>query len=101
MAALSEALERLAAAKINLLPISANAHFIFERDGFVALVERKNENEFGRIGTAGLATAKGFAALVWRGKQAFFVGHGVEQPASTEQVYLLRNFQQDLEESLT
>ena len=95
-----EKLERLAAARINLLPAAAiTTHFIFERDGFVALVERKDD-AFGRIGTAGLATEQGFAALVWRGEQAFFVGRSVELAANPEQVAALRSFQKDLEESI-
>ena len=96
-----EKLERLAAANINLLPTAAiTTHFVFERDGFVALVERKGD-QFGRIGSAGLATEKGFAALIWRGEQAVFVGRGVDRPATTEEVERLRHFQKDLEESLT
>ena len=38
---------------------------------------------------------------MWRDRQACFVGGGVEQPATPEQVETLRRFQQDLEESLT
>jgi hypothetical protein len=95
-----EKLERLAAARINLLPAaSITTHFIFERDGFVALVERKDD-AFGRVGAAGLATEQGFAALLWRGEQAYFVGRGVEVAATPEQVAALRNFQRDLEESI-
>jgi hypothetical protein len=96
-----EKLEKLAAAGIRLVPaVEISNHFIFERDGFVALVERRDDR-FGRVGTAGLATEKGFAALMWRDGQACFVGRGVEQPATPEQVETLRRFQQDLEESLT
>lgn len=96
-----EKLEKLAAAQINLVPTAGiTTHFVFERDGFVALVERKDD-QFGRIGTAGLATTSGFAALVWRSGQARFVGRGVDQPATDEQVQALRQFQKDLEESLT
>ena len=96
-----EKLEKLAAAEIRLLPVATiQTHFIFERNGFVALVERKGD-EFGRIGTAGLATENGFAALVWRAGRAYFVGRGAEQTATDEQVESLRGFQKDLEESLT
>ena len=95
-----EKLERLAAARINLLPAaSITTHFIFERDGFVALVERQGD-AFGRVGAAGLATEQGFAALMWRGGEAFFIGRGVEVAAAPEQVTALRSFQKDLEESI-
>jgi hypothetical protein len=96
-----EKLEKLAAVEIRLLPVATiETHFIFERNGFVALVEREGD-EFGRIGTAGLATESGFAALVWRGGRAYFVRRGAEQPATDEQVESLRRFQKDLGESLT
>jgi hypothetical protein len=93
-------LQRLADANINLLPTTQiTTHFVFERDGFVSLVERKPEG-FGRVGAPGLLTEKGFAALVWRAESAFFVGKGTEQPASTEQVELIRKFAADLEQAL-
>ena len=48
-----EKLEQLAAADINLVPAAEiSNHFIFERDGFVALVERKGR-QFGRVGAPG------------------------------------------------
>jgi hypothetical protein len=46
-------------------------------------------------------TEHGFAALVWRGDQAFFVGKGFEQPASAEQVEKLRAFAGDLGRALS
>ena len=87
-----EKLERLVAAQINLIPaVEISTHFIFERDGFAALVERKGE-QFGGIGAAGLLTDKGLAPLVWRGEEAFFVGKGFEQPADPDQIEKLRRF---------
>ena len=92
--------ERLVDANINLLPTARiTTHFVFERDGFVSLVERRPEG-FGRVGTPGLLTEKGFVALIWRGESAFFVGKGVEQAASAEQVELIRKFGTDLENAL-
>ena len=64
-----EILEKLAAANIQLIPADVTSHFIFERDGFVAFVERR-EDAFGNIGAPGLMTERGFAALIWRGDQA-------------------------------
>ena len=55
-------LERLAAAGINLLPALELAHhYVLERGGFIALVERGDNNSTGSIGAPGLLTEKGFA----------------------------------------
>ncbi len=94
-------LQRLVDANIQLLPTTQiTTHFVFERDGFVSLVERKPDG-FGRVGTPGLLTEKGFSALLWRGENAFFVGKGTEQPATPEQVELIRKFTADLELALS
>ncbi len=90
-----ETLEKLAAAGIQIIPAEITSHFILERDGFVSFVERREE-AFGNIGAAGLMTDHGFAALIWRGDQAFFVGRGFEQLASAEQVQKIRSFASDL-----
>jgi hypothetical protein len=94
-----EILEKLATAGIQIIPAEITSHFILERDGFVAFVERR-EQAFGNIGTAGLMTERGFAALIWRGDHAFFVGKGFEQSASTEQVDKIRAFATDLANAL-
>lgn len=98
---LEQQLERLAERGINLLPaVEITTHFIFERDGFVALVERK-EDGFGNIGAPGLLIEQGgFAALVWRGATAWFVARGFEQPATADQVAVIRKFAHDLEWAL-
>ena len=92
-------IERLAAAGINLIPADLDKHYILERGGFIALVERAPAG-FGRVGTAGLLTERGLAPLVWRGEDGFFVTRGFEQRASEEQVATLRTFQWDLESAL-
>jgi len=94
-----EILEKLLAAGIQIIPADITSHFILERDGFVAFVERR-EQAFGNIGTAGLMTERGFSALIWRGDQAFFVGKGFEQSASPEQVEKIRAFATDLANAL-
>jgi len=94
-----EKLEKLAAAGIQIIPMESTSHFVLERDGFVAFVERR-EDDFGNIGASGLMTEKGYAALVWRGSQAHFAGKGFEQPASPEQVQKIRAFASDLENAL-
>ena len=86
-----ETLEKLASVGIQIIPAEITSHFIFERDGFVAFVERR-EDAFGNIGTPGLMTERGFAALIWRGDQAFFVGKGFEQSASADEVQKIRAF---------
>ena len=96
---MTEILEKLVAANIQLIPAEVTSHFIFERDGFVAFVERRDD-AFGNIGAAGLMTEQGFGALIWRSDQAFFVGKGFEQSASPEQVQKLRSFASDLAKAL-
>lgn len=97
-------LEKLAAAGIQIIPTELTSHFILERDGFVALVERRvdalGEAGFGNSGAPGLMTERGFAALIWRGNQAFFIAKGFEQGASEEQVQKLRAFTADLANAL-
>jgi hypothetical protein len=92
-------LERLAAAGISPIPADLKGHFILERNGFVALVERSAAG-FGRVGAAGLLTEKGLAPLVWRGEESWFVARGFEERASADQVEALRAFQRDLESAL-
>lgn len=92
-----EKLEKLVAAGIELIPsVEVTTHFIFQRDGFVALVERRGDG-FGGVGSSGLLTEQGgLAPLVWRGEQAYFVGRGFEQQASSDDVARLRAFAADL-----
>lgn len=97
---MTEIFEKLVAAGIQIIPAEIASHFIFERDGFVAFVERR-ENAFGNIGAPGLMTERGFAPLLWRGDQSFFVGKGFEQPATPDQVQKLRAFSSDLAKALT
>jgi hypothetical protein len=96
-----EKLEKLAGAGIQLIPApDLTTHFLFERDGFVSLVERTNDDGFGNIGAPGLLTESGLAVLVWRGGEGWFVRRGFEQRATEEQVRQLRAFAGDLENAL-
>ncbi len=89
-------LERLAVAGIQILPaIEIATHYVFERDGFVALVERTPDG-FGGIGSAGILTGNGFAALIRRGNRSYFVAKNFEQEATLEQVASLKRFSSDL-----
>ncbi len=94
-------LERLVAAGIQLLPtVEITTHYVFERDGFVALVERRGDG-FGGIGSAGRLTEKGIAPLVLRGSSSYFVVKGFEQSATPEEVDGIRRFQADLQFALS
>ena len=98
---MEEKLVRLLAAGFEVIPASEVArHAVFTRDGFVALVEYRNE-DFGAVGAAGLATEQGFAVLQWRGQEAFFVARGFEQRATVAEVEKLRAFDRDLKEALS
>lgn len=93
-------LERVLAARIELVPdLKITTHYVFARDGFASLVE-KRDGGFGNIGTPGLVTENGFAALLWRDGQGVFVGRGFEVPATDEQVSGIRAFDRDLNEAL-
>jgi hypothetical protein len=97
---MQDVFERLVAANIQLLPVSVSPrHVVFERGGFVALVER-NDMGFGSIGGAGVLTEKGFAPLVWRGGQPYFVAKAFEKAASVDEVEGVRAFQRELESAL-
>ena len=98
---MTEILERLVAAGIQLLPaVEITTHYVYERDGFVALVERTPDG-FGGIGSPGILTGSGFAALVRRGERSYFVAKNFEQEASPEQVESLRRFAADLKAALS
>jgi hypothetical protein len=96
-----EILERLAAAEIQMLPaVDITTHYVFERDGFVALVERTPDG-FGGIGSAGILTGTGFAALIHRGDRSYFVAKNFEQEARPDQVAALKGFSTDLNGCIT
>lgn len=93
-------LERVLAARIELVPdVKISTHYVFARDGFAALVE-KRDGGFGNIGTPGLVTEQGFGALMWRDGNGFFVGRGFELAATPEQVEQIRAFDRELNEAL-
>jgi hypothetical protein len=93
-------LEALAAANIELVPMPAlERHFVFTRDGFASLVERRPEG-FGRIGAAGKVTEHGLAMLVWGQVQARFVCKGFSEPATDTEVEEIRRFSADLARAL-
>ncbi len=93
-------LEELVKHGIQLLPaIELTTHFVFERDGFIALVERR-KNGFGNTGAPGILCQQGMALLIWRAGRAYFVAKGFEREATSEEVQKLRSFGEDLKKSL-
>lgn len=94
-------LERLVEFNIQLLPLTqVERHWVFERDGFITLVERTREGGFGHIGSPGLLTAAGMAVLVRRADGHAFIAKGFEQTASEAEVATLRRFAEDLKTAL-
>ena len=97
---LLQKLGRLQESGIELVPFNAMInHYLLARGGFVALVE-KIPKGFGKIGAPGIMTEKGFACLIWRETQAFFVTKGFDQQATMEQIEELRVFSADLHQAL-
>jgi hypothetical protein len=93
-------LERLAAVRIKLLPVPQIAtHFVFERDGYLALADRR-EGGFGSVGSPGRMTENGFAPLVERAAGPVFLAKGHEEPASSEEAAAARAFLADLKSAL-
>lgn len=94
-------LQRLVDAGIELLPaLDLTTHFVFERGGFIALVERRADG-FGNVGAPGILCETGMAQLVWRGKIAYFVSKSFERAAEAAEVEELRRFGKDLKKSLS
>ena len=94
-------LEKIAAAGIALIPTpEVPTHFVFSRDGCVALVERRGEG-FGAVGSPGQLTEKGgFAALVERDGIAWFVAKGAEWKAASGEAEAARRLFSDLKSAL-
>ncbi len=97
---MDEIFARLADAGIRILPLAElTQHVVFERDGFIALVER-NGNGFGQVGSAGLLAQQGFAALVQRAGRDWFVARGFEREATEAEAVALHRFSLDLRRAI-
>ena len=97
---IEQRVQRLLAANIQIVPLSDSDRYVaFERNGFIALVER-TENGFGRIGSAGMLTEHGFSTLLFKNGRPFFVARHSESAALQQDVQNLRAFQTDLEAAL-
>ena len=75
-------------------------HYVLERAGFVALVEKRPDGGFGGIGAPALLNDGAFAVLVWKESGPMLVAKGQEFPATAEQVDALRQFDGDLKQAL-
>ncbi len=92
---------RLVQAGFQLLPaFQISTHYVLERDGFLALVERLPGGDFGTAGAPGMLLDGSFAVLVWKQEQPFFVTKGRQVPATPEQIETLRRFDADLSRAL-
>lgn len=94
-------LEKIAAAGIALIPTQEiSTHFVFSRDGCVVLVERRGD-AFGAIGSPGILTEHGgFAALVYRDGDAWFVAKGKQWRAVSGEAEVARRLFADLRTAL-
>jgi hypothetical protein len=93
-------LESIAACGIQFLPVpQLGRFFVFERDGFVALVENR-AGAFGDVGSPGRLTDRGFEVLVEREGRKFFIAKGYEEEATPEQAEKLYSFFTDLQRAL-
>ena len=98
---LQDVIERLARAGFQLLPaFEITNYYVLERDGFVALVERRSDGSFGSAGAPGLLAGGAFAMLLWKPQGPVFAAKGSEVPALPEQVEGLRRFDAELREAL-
>jgi len=95
-------LERIAAAGIGLIPApDVTSHFLFERDGCVVLVEWRGE-AFGGVGSPGQLTEDGgFAALVERGGEDWFISKGTERRAEPSEAKAARQLFTELKAALS
>jgi hypothetical protein len=94
-------MERLAAAGFALLPaFEIFTHFVVERDGFVALVERLPDGGFGAAGAPALLRNGAFTVLVWKSGRPVLVSKGREEPAGADLVDGLRRFDTELRQAL-
>jgi hypothetical protein len=99
-ASVLEALQRLSKARIEIVPVPGlTRYFVLARDGFASLVERSGEG-FGKVGAAGRVDERGFAALLWRSGEPYFVAKHGEEAATKEDVERLRKFSVDLKAAL-
>jgi hypothetical protein len=94
--ALLAQLEKIADLGIGLAPApGVSGHFVFVRAGCAVIVERRGDG-FGAVGSPGLLTEGGFAALVERDGRPCFINKGDCRPAGDEQAAEARRLFRDL-----
>ena len=93
--------QRLVDLGFQVIPLpNISNHVALERDGFVSLVAVK-DGGLGESGAPGLLTENGFAAMIWRGGDAFFVAKGFERQATVSEIDSIRRFNDDLKSALS
>lgn len=92
-------LRRLMEAGIELVPVPMAGHYVLARGAFACLVE-KRDGGFGAVGSVCKVTESGFAVVTWEGERAWFVGKGVREEASAEEIALFRALAADLNAAL-
>jgi hypothetical protein len=90
--------ERLRGLGIGLA--ETQAHFLLTRGECLMLVARSSPGPAG-MGSTGILTPSGLAYLVWRDGSPFLAAHGVETPATPEQVEAIGRFSADVRSALT
>jgi hypothetical protein len=87
---------RLAAAGIRLA-VETASHYLFTRDNFMVLLERRTNS----VGSTGMLTEHGLAYLIWRDGRAYLKSKGAENPATDEQIAAIRQFSSDVKAALS
>lgn len=94
-------LERLAQARFNLVPADLAGYFVFERDGFVCLVEKSKDGGFGSVGSVCRLFDEEFAVVLFYGERAFYARKGQPRSEATaDEIALYRAFSADLRAAL-
>ena len=94
-------LERLAEAGFELLPMAEiGTHYVVARDGYVAMVDRREDGSFGSSGNPGKIGPRGFALFLRRGGRTVFASKGHEEEASAEVAAAVQAFAADLKRAI-
>ena len=78
-----------------------SAHYVIARDGFVAMVERREDGAFGSSGNPGKLGSHGLALFVRSGDRDYFIAKGLRELASPEESVSVRRFAADLKAALS
>jgi hypothetical protein len=83
------------------LAAETNSHWVFAREGCIALAHRRDDGGFASLGSSGVMTEQGLAYLLWKAGQPLLAAHGGnELPADAETVAAIQQFSRDLQTAL-